>query len=234
MVAYMDKNIGRITDKLEQLGIGENTMILFLGDNGTEVSIRTHMGNVEIAGEKGSLTGAGTHVLMLVSWPGHTEAGMVSDIPVVPADFFATISEVAGAPPRIPTGKGELDGISFLPVLTGNPGKVREWALVEYVLEDRGNMYLGKEGRYVLNSRWKYYDSGVSCRGQAYYKAGQLFDLRNDPEEKSPVTPEYDTPESAEARRNAQAFLSGYPVPDRLRGSVPERPAVFSKPTFIK
>ncbi len=216
MVAYMDKNIGRIVDKLEDLGIRENTMILFLGDNGTEISILSHMGNLEVAGEKGMLTSGGTHVPMIVNWPGQVDAGLISDIPVVPADFFATIKEVTGAQPRTPTGDGILDGISFLPVLTGRPGKVREWALVEYVLENRGKMYLGNEGRYVLNTRWKLYGSGISRRGQNYYKAGQLFDLTIDPLEKSPIILENDNPESAAARKMAQSFLDRHPVPKRI------------------
>lgn len=216
MVEYMDKNIGRIVDKLEELGIRENTIILFLGDNGTEVSIRSFMGDLEIAGEKGSLTSAGTHVPMIVNWPEQVDEGIVSDIPVVPADFFATIADVCGAQPRRPTGDGELDGISFLPAITGRPGSLREWAIVEYVLENRGKMYLGKEGRYVMNQRWKLYDSGVSSRGQEYYKAGQLFDLLNDPKEMSLVIPEKDSPESAEARRKAQEYLDLHPVPARL------------------
>jgi arylsulfatase A-like enzyme len=220
MVRYMDKNIGRIADKLEELGIRENTLLLFLGDNGTERSIRSSMGDLEIAGEKGWLTSAGTHVPMIVNWPEWVDGGLVSDIPVVPADFFATIAEVSGAKPRRPTGDGNLDGISFLPVLSGIPGNVREWALVEYVLENRGKMYRGNEGRYVLNTRWKLYGSGVSQRGQNYYKAGQLYDLLNDPREISPIAQEDDSPESSEARRMAKAFLEEHPVPERLLSTV--------------
>lgn len=216
MVAYMDKNIGRIVDKLDALGIRENTLLLFLGDNGTEVSIRSFMGNVEVAGEKGSLTSAGTHVPMIVNWKGMIQESMVLNNPVVPADFFATIADVTGARPRLPTGDGILDGISFLPALIGQPGKMREWALVEYVLENRGRMYLGHEGRFVQNTRWKLYDSGVSRRGQEYYKAGQFFDLLNDPGEKSPLDPDLDTPEGAEARKEARDYLEKHPVPERL------------------
>ena len=216
MVAYMDKNVGRTVDKLEELGIRKETLILFLGDNGTEVSIRSMVGNQEVPGEKGSLTRYGTHVPMLVNWPGQIEAGLGLDGPVVPADVFATIEEVTGAQARRPTGNGLLDGISFLPAVTGRPGRAREWALVEYVLENRGRMYLGKEGRYVLNGRWKLYDRGVSRRGQSYYKGGQLFDLLHDPLETSPITPDIDTSESAAARKAAVAFLHRHPVPKRL------------------
>ena len=216
MVAYMDKNIGRIVNKLEELGIRDNTVILFMGDNGTEVSIRSFMGEVEIAGEKGSLSAGGTHVPGIVNCPNLLNKGVVSDIPVVPVDYFATIADITGATPRKPTGDGILDGISFLPVLNGQPGKVREWAIVEYVLENRVHMYRGKEGRYVTDGRWKLYDQGVSLRGLNYYRAGQLFDLKNDPYEKSPLISENDTPESAKVREVAQKYLDQHPVPERL------------------
>ena len=218
MVAYMDKNIGRIVDKLDELGIRDNTLILFLGDNGTGRAIRSYMGNLEVAGEKGKLTSGGTHVPMIANWPDQVDAGIVSHIPVVPSDFFATIAEVTGAQSRRPTGDGKLDGMSFLSILTGKPGKVREWALVEYVLENRGG-FLGWEGRYVTNTRWKLYVSGVSRRGQNYYKAGQFYDLLNDPGETSPIAPEDDSPESSNARKMAQAYLDQHPVPERLLSS---------------
>ncbi len=222
MVAYMDKNIGRIVKKLEELGLRENTLILFLGDNGTEVSITSKMGNRDIKGEKGSLTRAGTHVPMLANWPGNIDSGLVLNGPVVPADFFATIADATGAQPHRPPGDGKLDGISFLNALTHGDDIEREWALVEYVLENRGRMYTGKEGRYVFNGRWKLYDSGISRRGQPYYKAGQLFDLLNDPMEKAPITREKDSPESLRARRKAEAFLERHPVPKRLTDKNPE------------
>jgi arylsulfatase A-like enzyme len=233
MVAYMDKNMGRIVQKLQALGLREKTMILFLGDNGTEVSIRSRMGDREIAGEKGELTRAGTHVPMIVNWPGQVEPGLVSQVPVVPADFFATLAEAAGARARRPTGDGVLDGISFMPTLMGQPGKTREWALVEYILENRGNMYLGQEGRYVLDGRWKLYGSGISRRGQGYYRAGQLFDLKNDPEETSPIAPELGSPESTRARRRAQACLDRHPVPKRLTNAGISDNVAGTKPNIV-
>ncbi len=219
MVAHMDKNIGRIVRKLDELGLRENTLLMFLGDNGTEVSIRSRMGDVEVEGEKGSLTDEGTHVPMIVDWPGQAEAGLVADDPVVPADFFATIAEATGAKPRRPPGDGKLDGVSFLPRVMGRPGRGREWALVEYVHENRGRMYLGHEGRYVRDRRWKLYGDGVSTRGQRYFRAGQLYDMLKDPGEQQPIDPARDTKESAEARQRLQKVLAEHPVPPRLLGS---------------
>lgn len=77
-------------------------------------------------------------------------------------------------------------------------------------------MYLGKEGRYVTDGRWKLYDQGVSLRSENYYRDGQLFDLQNDPHEKSPLFSENDTPESAKMREVAQKYLDQHPLPERL------------------
>jgi arylsulfatase A-like enzyme len=218
MVRYMDKNVGRIVEKLETLGIRENTLIIFLGDNGTERSIISKASGREIRGEKGTLSGPGTRVPMIANWPWGGKEGVVSHVPVVPSDVLATISDITGAKPRVPTGDGILDGISFFPLITGKPGEVREWALVEYVLENRGRMYMGKEGRYVMNGRWKLYGDGVSPRGQRYYRSGELYDLQADPLEQSPIPVGEDNAESARARRLAQEYLSFHPVPARLRG----------------
>lgn len=218
MVFHMDKNIGRIVTKLDELGIRENTVLLFLGDNGTEVSIRSRKDDKEIKGEKGTLSQAGTHVPMIVNWPENIQAGHVFNGPVVPADFMATIAEITNSKPGKPTGDGILDGISFLPALKGNTNSMRDWALVEYVLENRGRMYTGKEGRYVFNGRWKLYGTGISRRGHKYYKSGHFYDLFNDPLELSPIAEKNDTPESAGARREAKAFLERHPVPERLIG----------------
>ena len=217
MVAYMDKTIGRIVNTLDELEIRDNTLLLFLGDNGTEVSIRSYMGDQMVPGEKGSLTRWGTHVPMIVNWPAKAKSGFIAEGPVVPADFMATIADATGAKPRIPPGDGILDGVSFLPVITGKTDQIRQWALVEYVLEDRGRMYTGKEGRYAFDGRWKLYDVGVSRRGQPYYKAGQLFDLVTDPLEQDPILLGEDSEESKMARHRAMKFLEHHPIPDRLK-----------------
>lgn len=218
MVAHMDKNIGRIVRKLDELGLRENTLLMFLGDNGTEVSIQSRMGDTKVQGGKGSLTDEGTHVPMVVNWPGQAGAGLVADDPVVPSDFLATIAEATGANPRRPPGDSKLDGVSFLPRVTVRPGKGRDWALVEYVHENRGS-YLGHEGRCVRDRRWKLYGDGVSARGQRYFRAGQLYDMRTDPGEQQPIDPARDTPESAKARQRLQEVLNKHPVPPRLLGS---------------
>ena len=69
MVSYTDKIVGKIMDKLTDLNIAENTIVIFTGDNGTHPSIYTQMTNEVIQGGKGNTIDAGTHVPLIVHWP---------------------------------------------------------------------------------------------------------------------------------------------------------------------
>jgi len=215
MVAYMDKNVGRIIEKLDALGLRENTLVMFLGDNGTHRSIISHMEDKTIHGGKSLLNEAGTHVPMIVNWPGTVPAGQVRDDLINPTDFFATIREATGAAALRPPGDGVLDGVSFLAGVTGRSGTARKWILIEYVFENRGRMFIGHEGRYVRNHRWKLYATGISRRlddqGKEipFYRGGQLFDMIDDPDETSPIESIRDTPETAAIRSRFEQILNG-------------------------
>ncbi|MCA9129313.1 MAG: sulfatase-like hydrolase/transferase, partial [Planctomycetales bacterium] len=96
MVQYMDKIVGRLLDKVEQLGIADNTIILFTADNGTNTSITSRWNGREIRGGKAGLTDTGTHVPLIAYWKGHTPVGTVCDDLVDFTDFYPTIAEAAG------------------------------------------------------------------------------------------------------------------------------------------
>jgi arylsulfatase A len=212
MVSCMDKNVGRIVDKLEELGLREKTLVMFVGDNGTHQSIVSYMGEEEVKGGKSWLTEAGTHVPMIVNWPGTVPAGQVIDDLVDPTDFFATIREATGAMPLRPPGDGALDGVSFLSRVSGGKGTPREWILIEYFFENR-RLFVGQEGRYARDRRWKLYDGGTSKRldknGNTipYYKGGMLFDLDRDPDERTPIKPEQGAAEAKAARSRLENVL---------------------------
>ena len=69
MTAFMDKMIGRVVDKLDELGIRDNTLLIFIGDNGTHSSVTSRFQGADYQGGKGSTNQRGTHVPMVVSWP---------------------------------------------------------------------------------------------------------------------------------------------------------------------
>jgi arylsulfatase len=119
MVTRMDRTVGRITDKLKELKLDENTLVLFTSDNGPTHNVggadSTFFKSAgDLRGLKGSLYEGGIRVPLIASWPGKIKAGGTCDTPFAFWDFLPTLCEVTGAD----TPKG-LDGISFLLTLLG-------------------------------------------------------------------------------------------------------------------
>jgi hypothetical protein len=83
MIGYMDKVVGKIATNLEKLGLRENTLILFTGDNGTSQNIRSMLGDKPVQGGEGRSTDAGTHVPLIASWPRVIPQGRVGRVPSV-------------------------------------------------------------------------------------------------------------------------------------------------------
>ncbi len=128
MVAYLDKQIGVMLKTLDDLGIAQSTIVLFLADNGTDRGLVNTCGDgKKIAGGKGTLTDRGTHVPLIVRWPGRIAAGGTCDDLVDLSDLFPTICELTGA--KLPDQR--LHGRSFAPQLLGKPGHPREWIHIQ-------------------------------------------------------------------------------------------------------
>ena len=122
MVSYLDKDIGRLLDKLVELGVANDTVTFVTSDNGPHdeggVS-RTHFNSAgPLSGGKRSLKEGGIRVPLIVHWPGSIAAGSVSDHVSASWDFMPTLAQIAGAP----TPEGS-DGVSMLPTLKGDDGQ---------------------------------------------------------------------------------------------------------------
>jgi arylsulfatase A-like enzyme len=129
MVAYLDKNVGRILGTLDELGIADNTIVLFLADNGTDRDLVHLWGDgIKVKGGKGTLTDRGTRVPLIVRWPGRIRAGATCTDLVDFSDFLPTLCELAGA--SLP-GE-EIHGRSFAPQLLGKPGNPRQWVHIQH------------------------------------------------------------------------------------------------------
>ena len=116
MVSYMDFSIGRIVKKLDQLGLRENTIILFTGDNGTDTPVVSMMDNTPVVGGKGSTTDNGTHVPLIVNWKGVIQSNSKSEAMIDLSDFFPTLCDLVGIKQD---SSFDLDGVSFYPQLIG-------------------------------------------------------------------------------------------------------------------
>lgn len=120
MVEGMDKSLGDVMHYLDEHGLRESTIILFMSDNGGLSAHGRggvpHTHNKPLSSGKGSAHEGGVREPMIVDWPGVTVPGSKCDTPVIIEDFFPTILEMAGV-----EQDSEIDGRSFVPLLKGEP-----------------------------------------------------------------------------------------------------------------
>ena len=180
MVEWMDMQVGRVLSKLKELGLEENTLVIFTGDNGTSKAITTNMKDGSVfKGGKGLSTDAGIHVPLIVQWKGKIKANSICGDLIDFTDFMPTIVEAAGA--KLPVGNGFVpDGRSFLPQLFGKKGNPRNWVFFHYdrnpEVADVNPNYI--RSRFIRNKDYKLYDNG------------ELYDIKQDPEELHPLSTE--------------------------------------------
>ena len=132
MVEAMDLAVGKVLGKLDELGLRENTLVIFTSDNGgLSTSEGSPTSNLPLRGGKGWLYEGGIREPLLVRWPAVVKPGTVADTPVSSPDFFPTLLEAVGAEPA--TGQ-VLDGLSLIPVLKGGflPERALFWHYPHY------------------------------------------------------------------------------------------------------
>ena len=124
MVEAMDEQIGRVLDKLEALGLDDNTAVFLMSDNGgLSTSEGSPTSNFPLRGGKGWLYEGGIREPFLIRWPGVTEPGSKCDVPVISTDFYPTMLEMVGQPLR---PEQHLDGKSLVPLLAGGTSLDRD------------------------------------------------------------------------------------------------------------
>ena len=120
MVESVDQAVGRLTRKLEALGIAGRTVIVFTADNGgvrfEGKSKNPVTSNLPLRAGKGHVYEGGIREPLIVRWPGVVKPGSVCDVPVSSIDYFPTIREIAGVRSKLPDG---MDGVSIVPLLRG-------------------------------------------------------------------------------------------------------------------
>jgi len=122
LVEGMDKSLGDIMDHLDDRYLSDNTIILFMSDNGGLSAVarggEKHTHNKPLSSGKGSAHEGGIREPMLVKWPGKIAPNSATEEQVIIEDFYPTILELAGV--KNDKTVQQVDGISFVPVLTGN------------------------------------------------------------------------------------------------------------------
>lgn len=190
MTAYMDKLIGQLVAKLDELGIRDNTLLMFVGDNGTLGTITSRFKGADYKGGKGSTKANGTHVPLIVSWPAAIKQGRVSPDLVSSTDFLPTICAAAGA-----ETPANVDGLSFLPELKGEAGKPRDWLYTWYSPRQKANLEVAE---CAFDHQFK------------LYRSGEFFNVATDLLEKEPLAPATLSADAAAAKQKLQAVLDQF------------------------
>ena len=160
LMRFLDNEVGRITTRLKELGIAENTLVMFSSDNGPHQE-GGHQSdffnsNGDFSGIKRSLTDGGIRVPFIAWWPGKVKAGAVSEHVSGFQDLLPTVAELSGA-----KLSAETDGISFVPTLLGKEGQKQHSHLFWDFNEQGGK-------RAVLKWPWKliHLNTGDGQKGQ--------------------------------------------------------------------
>ncbi len=134
MITRLDRYVGNVLKLLDELGIADNTLVIFSSDNGTthldqEVDYRFFESVGELRGLKGSLYEGGVRVPTLVRWPGRVSAGSQDDFVSGFEDWMPTILDAVGAVQSVPE---RCDGVSLLPTLVGKQQADRSYLYREF------------------------------------------------------------------------------------------------------
>ena len=174
MVEAMDLAVGKVLDKVDELGLAENTAVFFTSDNGgLSTSEGSPTSNLPLRGGKGWLYEGGIREPYFIRWPGVTTAGATCDVPVISTDFYPTMLAVAGLPPK---PDQHTDGRSLVPLLTGGDTLQRDalfWHYPHY-----GNQG-GFPGGAIRSGDWKLLERFEDGRVHLYHLADDVGE-RND------------------------------------------------------
>ncbi len=183
MMTKLDEDIGRLMQLLKDLKIDDNTIVLFSSDNGPHQE-GGHMPDFfnssgGFRGHKRDLYEGGIRAPMIARWPGHIKPGTTTGHVSAHWDVFPTLCELA----ETPTPKG-LDGISFLPTLTGQDQKTHPYLYWEF--HEQG----GKRAvRFGEKGQWKAIQLDLNKKGPDAPIA--LYDLIKDPAEKNDLSAQH-------------------------------------------
>ena len=198
MVAYCDKLVGRILDKLEEEGVLENTLVIFTADNGTDRGISSELPGRTVPGGKANTIDGGIHVPLIAYWQGRTPVGSKNHQLVDFTDFYQTLADIVELP-RSERDALELDGVSLWSALQGKPGPTRDWVFGYY--DARWGQARTHRDKYAYDGRFKLYQNG------------DLFEVSTDFMEEAPATAEGT---ETMTREKLQAVLDRYPrLPDK-------------------
>ncbi|WP_341225240.1 sulfatase-like hydrolase/transferase [uncultured Arcticibacterium sp.] len=153
MIKYMDKQIGILLDAVDKLEIAKNTIVIFVGDNGTQSEEPRITKSGLINGGKWTLTDGGMHVPLIIRYPDILPENMKYQNLIDMADLFPTICDLSSTKINDATN---IDGISFNNLLMGKEQKERKWVTAGY-----------EDDFVIFDGSWRLHQKGnvlVDCR----------------------------------------------------------------------
>lgn len=199
MISYTGYCVDRIVRKLNELQLAENTLLIFIADNGTHRSLVSRAANQTIPGGKGLPIDSGVHVPMIAYWKGKIQPGSTCKELIDFSDFLPTLAAVGNA--ELLQDR-QLDGQSFLPLLGGEQGNPRDSVFVHYDKDPASAKPQFPRVRFAYDGRYK------------LYQDGRLFDVPSDWNEVSPLKGSTTTPSIGETRTSLQQVLDAMPAWD--------------------
>ena len=210
MISRMDQEIGRVVALVDELGLREDTLIVFTSDNGplwdrtggTDTAFFNS--NAGLRGRKGSLYEGGVRVPGIVAWPGHIHPRTESRRRIGFEDWLPTLMELAGWRDKIPKG---LDGVSFAPTLLGRHQSERGFLYREFPA------YGGQQAVWV--GPWKAVRQKLTVKNEPVVLRTELYHLEDDPQETHDVAAEHPRRLAALERLLAREHVPSrdFPIP---------------------
>lgn len=189
-MSFVDAQIGRVVNALDQLELSGNTIVVLWGDHGF------HLGDLGIWTKHTNYEQA-NRIPILISAPGITQPGSSTKQPAESVDIFPTLAELAGLP--APTGPQPIDGLSLVPVLKDGSKRVRDHAFHAYPK--------GKLGRAIRTTRYRLVE-WKKPREDADTAEYELYDYETDPLETRNLAAS-----QSEVLEKLKAKLAAYPEP---------------------
>jgi arylsulfatase A-like enzyme len=186
-----DGHVGRLLDKLDELGIADNTIVMYSTDNGAEVMTWPDGGTTPFRGEKDTNWEGGWRVPCLIRWPGHIEPGTVSNEIFSHQDMLPTLVAVAGDPDIVEkakrgvtvgdkTFKVHLDGFNLLPFLNGEVAENPRPGFIYW--SDDGDLMALRYGNWKMHFlEQRAHGLGVWEEELVRTRVPSFFNLRSNP-----------------------------------------------------
>ena len=178
MIESIDHGVGQLQEKLEALGLSENTIFIFTSDNGGETNVTS---NAPLRGGKSQLYEGGIRVPLVIKWPRTIPNASTCMTMTQNIDFLPTLAEAAGITEMV---ERPLDGVSTLRLWKDPEAQLDRSRLFWHYPLDQPHFLGGRSGGAIRDSRWKLIENFTS-------EGVELYDLEQDPGEKTNVAAEH-------------------------------------------